>query len=90
MVLALRTYLTPDTLRSSRNMEHTSTPSGKGPLVIAPGTWGHKKFLLRNLHASLSDTDLLYVVGEEEQLLGRIMARLNMSAQAVTTLIHRL
>ncbi len=71
-------------------MEHTSNAPGAVPLVIAPGTWGHKKFLLRNLHASLSDSDLLYVVGEEQQLLGRIMARLNLSAQAVTMLIHRL
>ena len=45
-------------------MEHTSNAPGAVPLVIAPGTWGHKKFLLRNLHASLSDSDLLYVVGD--------------------------
>jgi hypothetical protein len=64
-------------------------PSGNA-LVIAPGTWGHKKFLLRNLYASLTDSDLLYVVGEEAELCARIMHRLDMSAQAVVTLVHRL
>jgi hypothetical protein len=59
-------------------------------LNIAPGTWGHKKFKLRNLFGQLSDTDLLYVEGEEAALVARLQARLGISAVEVEALIARL
>jgi|GEM_PF-1344863 hypothetical protein len=66
-------------------------PSGPtSPLRIAPGTWGHKKFKLRNLFGQLSDTDLLYVEGEEAALVARLQARLGKSADEVEALIARL
>ena len=70
---------------------HNGEPSN-GPLglIITPGTWGHKKFKLRNLYAQLTDVDLLFIEGQEAELVARIQARLNLSAEAVLALIARL
>jgi hypothetical protein len=70
---------------------HNGTPNnGPSGLKIAPGTWGHKKFKLRNLYAQLTDLDLLFLEGQEAELVARIQARLNLSAEEVQALITRL
>ena len=75
---------------SARSM-HNGTPSnGPSGLKIAPGTWGHKKFKLRNLYAQLTDVDLLFLEGQEAELVARIQARLSLSAEEVQALITRL
>lgn len=65
----------------------TNGPTG---LKITPGTWGHKKFKLRNLYAQLTDLDLLFLEGQEAELVARIQERLNLSAEQVQALIQRL
>ena len=65
----------------------TNGPTG---LKITPGTWGHKKFKLRNLYAQLTDLELLFLEGQEAELVARIQESLNLSAEEVQALINRL
>ncbi len=56
-------------------------------LTIAPGSWGHKKFKLRNRYKHLSDADLQYVPGEESALLQRLSQRLGLSMPEVMRIV---
>ena len=75
---------------NTRTMHNGDPTNSSISLTIAPGTWGHKKFKLRNLHAQLTDVDLLFIEGQEAELVARIQARLNLSTEAVLALIARL
>jgi uncharacterized protein YjbJ (UPF0337 family) len=52
--------------------------------------WSQKKEKLKNKYASLSDEDLTYEKGKEEQLLGRIQHKLGKSKKEVKQLIKSL
>ena len=71
-------------------MNDTGSTADQPLLRIHPGTWGHKKFLLRNRYAQLTDVDLLFVEGQENELLARIQSRLNMSRTEVLALVNSL
>jgi hypothetical protein len=58
--------------------------------AIPPNLWGHKKTKLKNMFSKLTEDDLQYVVGEEQQLLGRLCARLHKSDEEMQELITRL
>ena len=57
-------------------------------LVIPANLWGHKKTKLKNMFGKLTEDDLQYVVGQEDQLVGRISARLHKSSAEVQLLIN--
>lgn len=56
-------------------------------LSIAPGTWGHRKFKLKNRFKQLSDADLHYVPGQETDLLQRLSQRLSLSMNEMANII---
>lgn len=63
------------------------TDPASSPLTIVPGSWGHKKFKLKNRYKELSDADLQYEPGQEAELVQRLCQRLNMNAAEVEQLI---
>lgn len=58
--------------------------------TIADGTWGDKKFKLKNRFNLLNDDDLFFREGGEVELSLRLQAKLNKSAAEVNTLIASL
>lgn len=54
------------------------------------GNWNILKGKLKERYASLTDDDLLYIKGKEEELLGRIQRRIGKTKAEVLTLINRL
>lgn len=58
--------------------------------TIADGTWGDKKFKLKNRFNRLNDDDLFFRKGGEVELSLRLQAKLNKSAAEVNMLIASL
>lgn len=54
------------------------------------GNWNILKGKLKEQYASLTDDDLLYIKGKEEELLGRIQRRIGRTKREVRELINRL
>lgn len=54
------------------------------------GNWNQIKGKLKEKYADLTDNDLLYVEGKEEQLYGRLQEKLGQSKEEVHSLIDRL
>ena len=52
--------------------------------------WTQKKEKLKSQYTSLSDDDLIYEKGKEEQLINRIQQRLGKTRKEVKRLIKRL
>ena len=64
-----------------------------GPLPefkIAPNTWGHKKFKLKNRFGQLNDIDLFFEYGKEKEMTDRLQAKLGKSEAEVQLLINAL
>lgn len=68
-------------------MEHPFITPAPNSFKIAIGTWGHKKFKLKNKFGHLSDDDLFFAEGQEAELIGRLGAKLNMSEADLHKLI---
>jgi uncharacterized protein YjbJ (UPF0337 family) len=54
------------------------------------GKWDQLKGKLKQQYASLTDNDLLFVEGKDEELMGRISARIGQTKDQVRTLIGKL
>ena len=54
------------------------------------GNWNVLKGKLKQLFASLTDDDLLYFKGKEEELIGRIQRKVGKTKQEVRELIAKL
>lgn len=54
------------------------------------GNWNQVKGKLKEKYADLTDNDLLYAEGKEDQLLGRLQERLGQSKEEVHSLLERL
>lgn len=54
------------------------------------GNWNILKGKLKEKYASLTDNDLLFIKGKEEELIGRIQRRIGKTKREVIDLIHRL
>lgn len=54
------------------------------------GNWNQLKGKLKEKYANLTDNDLLYVEGKEDQLYGRLQERLGQSKEEVHSLLERL
>jgi uncharacterized protein YjbJ (UPF0337 family) len=54
------------------------------------GNWNILKGKLKQLFASLTDDDLLYFKGKEEELIGRIQRKVGKTKQEIRDLIAKL
>lgn len=54
------------------------------------GNWNQIKGKLKEKYADLTDNDLLYVEGKEDQLYGRLQERLGQTKEEVHSLLERL
>jgi uncharacterized protein YjbJ (UPF0337 family) len=54
------------------------------------GTWKEIAGKLKQQYANLTDDDLLFVEGKEEELLGRLQQKLGTTKEDVRTLIAKL
>src|SRR5436190_22440536 len=54
------------------------------------GNWNQLKGKLKQQYANLTDNDLLYVEGKEDELHGRLQERLGKTKEEVDSLIDRL
>ena len=52
------------------------------------GNWNELKGKLKKSYAELTDNDLLYEEGREDELYGRLQQRLGKSKEEVLSLIH--
>ena len=57
---------------------------------IIKGNWNELKGKLKQEYAKLTDSDLLYLEGKEDELLGRLQQTLGKSKEEVDTIIARL
>lgn len=53
------------------------------------GTWNEVKGKLKQKYAELTDDDLQYTEGKEDQLIGRIQKKLGKSKDEVRRIINR-
>lgn len=54
------------------------------------GTWNEAKGKLKKQYANLTDDDLLYTEGQEDELYGRLQKKLGKSKEEVKKLINDL
>ena len=54
------------------------------------GNWNQVKGKLKEKYADLTDNDLLYVEGKEDQLYGKLQERLGQSKEEVHALLENL
>jgi uncharacterized protein YjbJ (UPF0337 family) len=54
------------------------------------GDWNIAKGKLKQLYANLTDDDLVFVKGKEEELIGRLQQKLGKTKQDIRDLIRRL
>ena len=54
------------------------------------GNWNEKKGKLKQQFSKLTDDDLMFVEGKEEELIGRIQKRLGKSKDEVKELINKI
>jgi uncharacterized protein YjbJ (UPF0337 family) len=57
---------------------------------IVKGNWNEIKGKLKQKYADLTDDDLLFVEGKEDELLGRLQKKLGKSDREVRDLLSRL
>jgi uncharacterized protein YjbJ (UPF0337 family) len=53
------------------------------------GNWNEVKGKLKQQYAKLTDDDLTYVEGKEDELLGRIQKRLGVSAEEARGILEK-
>jgi uncharacterized protein YjbJ (UPF0337 family) len=58
------------------------------PPLESKGAWNIIKGRLRQKWASLTEDDLQYAEGQQEEMLGRIQKRTGASREAIETVIH--
>jgi len=57
---------------------------------IIKGNWNEQKGKLKQKYADLTDNDLMYAEGKEEELLGRLQKKLGKSKEEVEKLLSEL
>jgi len=58
--------------------------------VIVKGNWNQLKGKLKQKYADLTDDDLLFVEGKEDELLGRLQKKLGKSDKEVRRILRDL
>ena len=56
--------------------------------AIAKGNWNVTKGKLKQKYAQLTDDDLIYVEGKEDELLGRIQKRTGRALDEIESFLH--
>jgi uncharacterized protein YjbJ (UPF0337 family) len=69
-------------------MEDKNKQSKNRPFTI-PANWNKQAKMLKQKYSKLTDADLKYEKGKDEQLVTRISNRLNMSRDAVKEMIKK-
>lgn len=54
------------------------------------GTWNEVSGKLKQQFANLTDNDVLYIEGKEEELLGRLQKKIGKSKEEIKVLIEKL
>lgn len=78
---------TPDTGRRTQQGNDYSSGSNPGQFKIT-GNWGRQSTQLKEQYSQLTDSDLKFEPGKENELLGRIENRLNKSRDEVIDIIN--
>lgn len=58
--------------------------------LVIKGSWNETAGKLKQSYASLTDDDLLFIKGKEEELLGRIQKRIGKTKEEVQSIIAKL
>ena len=58
--------------------------------IKTKGNWNVLKGKLKQQFGNLTDNDLLYIKGKEEELIGRIQQKIGKTKQEILDLIERL
>lgn len=58
--------------------------------TVLKGNWNEQKGKLKQKYANLTDDDLMYAEGKEEELLGRLQKKLGKSKEEVEKLMLEL
>jgi uncharacterized protein YjbJ (UPF0337 family) len=58
--------------------------------VIVKGNWNQLKGKLKQKYADLTDDDLLYIEGKEDELFGRLQKKLGKSDREVREILRKL
>jgi uncharacterized protein YjbJ (UPF0337 family) len=58
--------------------------------LLIKGDWNILKGKLKQLFGNLTDDDLLYIKGKEEELVGRIQRRIGKTKQQLIKLLSKL
>jgi len=53
------------------------------------GNWNEKKGKLKQEYAELTDDDLMYAEGKEDELVGRVQQRLGVSKEKAKSIINQ-
>ncbi|MFO0357285.1 MAG: CsbD family protein [Sphingobacteriaceae bacterium] len=61
-----------------------------GTKLIIKGNWDELKGKLKQKYAKLTDDDLLFVEGKEEELLGRLEKKLGQSKEDLRNALEKL
>lgn len=68
-------------------MDTVKTDSPTSTFKITANTWGDKKTKLKNKFSQLTDADLQFEEGKENELTARLKTKLNKSEEEVQKLI---
>lgn len=58
--------------------------------LIIKGDWNLLKGKLKQLYGNLTDDDLIYVKGKEEELIGRIQKKIGKTKEQVKDLLSKI
>ena len=65
-------------------------PNNSGPILKMKGNWNEMKGKIKQQYANLTDDDLMYEEGKEEELLGRIQKKTGHSKEEIKKWIDTL
>lgn len=65
-----------------------NSPEYKSGKLKVKGTWSEAKGKLKKKYAELTDDDLLYKEGQEEELYGRLQRKLGMNREEVEKILQ--
>jgi uncharacterized protein YjbJ (UPF0337 family) len=65
-------------------------PNNSGPILKMKGNWNELKGKIKQQYANLTDDDLMYEEGKEEELLGRIQKKTGHSKEEIKKWIDTL
>jgi uncharacterized protein YjbJ (UPF0337 family) len=71
-------------------MEPTTTDKKAWNKLSMKGSWNEVKGKLKQKFANLTDDDLLYVEGKEDELVGKLQKRLGKTQEEVREMIEKI